>query len=115
MEDYYDKVSKGHSKDEAISYFQNNVGGRFDPSKVSAYKHGPETWWKCDGTSLVIRADESDEELRLKMVHRLADYAVESASQKDLTRLYWDDAFNNYNDYDLEELKEMAYDAGVRG
>jgi|JYMV01.1.fsa_nt_gi hypothetical protein len=50
---------------------------------------------------------------QLKLVHKLADQAVEAATQKDLTKLYWDDAFNWYNDCDLESLIEMANNVGV--
>ena len=50
----------------------------------------------------------SQDDKQLKLVHKLADNAVESASQKDLTQFYWDDAFNYYNDCDLETLTEIA-------
>jgi hypothetical protein len=55
------------------------------------------------------------EEQRLELVHKLADQAVESASQKDLTRLYHDDAFNYYNDLEVVELLEVADYGGLLG
>ena len=55
----------------------------------------------------------SQDDKQLKLVHKLADNAVESASQKDLTQFYWDDAFNYYNDCDLETLTEIAENVGV--
>jgi len=50
---------------------------------------------------------------QLKLAHKLADMAVEAASQKGLRQCYWDDAFSYYNDCDLETLTEIAENVGV--